>query len=368
MLTIEGCARRLDRVRSILADRELDLLLLTDPCHVYYVTGCLPPWFALGAVAIGADRSVLAASEPRSDGASVDEVRVAEAQSNATIRLDQADGIASLLAAELAGARRVGLDQGVLGAAVLQRMDAAAFADVTPDLLNLRRRKDPDEVELIQAAARCVDAAYARAAQVIEPGLDELALYSELSAAVVEEAGELPLRFGQDFQCGSPGGPPRRRPAGADELWILDLGVNYRGYYADASRVFAVTAPTDEQERAHRQAVDTLAEVKRMARPGVACLDLFNLARERMDEIVPGGMFHHLGHGIGLCPHERPYLNPAWPDGVLAEGDVITVEPGVYGDGLRGGVRVEDDMLVTADGVRTLIHAPKSLRPLERDG
>ena len=148
---------------------------------------------------------------------------------------------------------------------------------------------------------------------------------------------------------------------------ILDLGVNYRGYYADASRVFAVTTPTDEQERAHRQAVDTLAEVKRMARPGVACLDLFNLARERMDEIVPGGMFHHLGHGIGLCPHERPYLNPAWPDGVLAEGDVITVEPGVYGDGLRGGVRVEDDMLVTADGVRTLIHAPKSLRPLERD-
>ncbi len=367
MLTIEGCARRLDRVRSILADRELDLLLLTDPCHVYYVTGCLPPWFALGAVAIGAERSVLATSEPRSDGATVDEVRVAEAQSNATIRLDQADGIAALLAPELAGARRVGLDQGPLGAAVLQRMDAA-FKDVTPDLLHLRRSKDPDEVELIQVAARCIDAAYARAAQVIEPGLDELALYNELSAAVVEEAGELPLRFGQDFQCGSPGGPPRRRPAGADELWILDLGVNYRGYYADASRVFAVTTPTDEQERAHRQAVDTLAEVKRMARPGVACLDLFNLARERMDEIVPGGMFHHLGHGIGLCPHERPYLNPAWPDGVLAEGDVITVEPGVYGDDLRGGVRVEDDMLVTADGVRTLIHAPKALRPLERGG
>ena len=259
MLTLDGCARRLDRVRSILADRELDLLLLTDPCHVYYVTGCLPPWFALGAVAIGAERSVLATSEPRSDGSTVDDVRVAEAQSNATIRLDQADGIAALLAPELAGARRVGLDQGVLGAAALQRMDAT-FADVTPDLLHLRRRKDPDEVELIQAAARCIDAAYARAAQVIEPGLDELALYSELSAAVVEEAGELPLRFGQDFQCGSPGGPPRRRPARAEELWILDLGVNYRGYYADASRVFAVTAPTDEQERAHRQAVDTLAE------------------------------------------------------------------------------------------------------------
>ena len=367
MLTIEGCARRLDRVRSILEDRELDLLLLTDPCHVYYVSGCLAPWFALGAVAIGADRSALATSEPREDGVAVGDVRVAEAQSNATIRLDQADGIAALLAPELAGARRVGLDQGVLGAAVLQRLDAA-FTDVTPDLLRLRRRKDPDEVELIQTAARCVDAAYARAAQVIEPGLDELALYNELSAAVVEEAGELPLRFGQDFQCGTPGGPPRRRPARAGELWILDLGVNYRGYYADASRVFAVTAPTDGQVRAHRQAVETLAEMKRLARPGAACIDLYDLARERMDRIVPGGMFHHLGHGIGLSPHEPPYLNPAWPDGVLEEGNTITVEPGVYGGDLRSGVRVEDDLLVTADGVRTLIHAPYDLRPQERAG
>ena len=75
-----------------------------------------------------------------------------------------------------------------------------------------------------------------------------------------------------------------------------------------------------------------------------------------------------MGHGIGLCPHEPPYLNPAWPDSVLEEGNTITVEPGVYGDDLRGGVRVEDDMLVTADGVRTLIHAPKDLRPLERAG
>ena len=366
MLTIEGCARRLDRVRAILADRELDLLLLTDPCHIYYVTGCLAPWFALGAVAISPGRSVVATSEPREDGTSVDEVRVAEAQSNATIRLDQANGIAALLAPELAGARRVGLDQGTLGAAMLQRLDAA-FTDVTPDLLRLRCRKDPDEVKLIQAAARCIDAAYARAAQVIQAGMDEIALYNELSTAVVEEAGELPLRFGQDFQCGSPGGPPRRRLSRADELWILDLGVNYRGYYADASRVFAVTAPTDEQMRAHQRAVDTLAEIKRLARPGVACIDLFDLACGRMNEIVPGGMFHHLGHGIGLSPHEPPYLNPAWPDDVLEEGNTFTLEPGVYGDGLRGGVRVEDDMLVTAQGVRTLIHAPKDLRPLERD-
>ena len=365
MLTIEGCTRRLDRVRDILADRELDLLLLTDPCHVYYVTGCLAPWFALGAVAITPDLSIVATSEPREDGSVVDEVRVAEAQSNATIRLDQADGIAALLAPELTSARRVGLDQGIVGAAILQRLDAV-FTDVTPDLLRLRCRKDPDEVELIQVAASCIDAAYARAIQIIQPGMDELTLYSELSAAVVETAGELPLRFGQDFQCGSPGGPPRKRKARADELWILDLGVNYRGYHADASRVFAVTTPTDDQMRAHQQAIDTLEEVKLLARPGVACIDLYDLACKRMDEIVPGGMFHHLGHGIGLSPHEPPYLNPTWPDCVLEEGNTITVEPGVYGDGLHEGVRVEDDMLVLADGVRTLIHASKDLCPMDR--
>lgn len=362
MLTLKDCSRRLDRVRALLAKRELDLLLLTDPCHVYYVTGCLPPWFALSAVAIGTDHSVLATSAPREDGTTVDEVRIAEAQSNMTIRLDQADGIATLLAPELDRTRRVGIDQGVLGASVLRKLDAT-FTDVTPDLMNLRCRKDPDELELIRRAARCIDAAYARAAQVIEPGLDELSLYNELSAAVVEEAGELPLRFGQDFQCGSPGGSPRRRAARADELWILDLGVCYRGYYADSSRVFSVTTPSDEQARAHQQAVDTLTEIKRLARPGVACIDLYRLAQERMDVIVKGGMSHHLGHGIGLCPHEPPYLNPVWPDSVLQEGNTITIEPGVYSEELRGGVRVEDDMLITADGAQTLTHAPYNLRP-----
>lgn len=362
MLTIEGCSRRLDRVRTLLAERELDLLLLTDPCHIYYVTGCLAPWFALGAVAISADHSVLATSAPRDDGTTVDEIRIAEAQSNATIRLDQADGIATLLAPELAGARRVGLDQGVIGAAALQTLEAT-FTDVTPDLLRMRCHKDADEVEMIKIAARCIDAAYARAAQIIEPGLDELVLYSELSAAAVQEAGELLLRFGQDFQCGSPGGAPRRRSAGADELWILDLGVCYRGYYADASRVFAVGTPSDDQVHAHQQAVNTLAEVKRLARPGVACIDLYNLAQDRMDKILPGGMFHHLGHGIGLCPHEPPYLNPAWPESMLEEGNTVTFEPGVYSDELRAGVRVEDDVIITAEGVETLTHAPYDLQP-----
>lgn len=362
MLTIEGCSQRLNRVRALLSKHGLDLLILTDPCHIYYVAGSLTPWFALSAVAISAHRSVLVDSEPQEHSSSVDEIRIAEAQTNATIRLDQATGIAKLLAPELAKARRVGLDQGVLGAAVLQNLDAT-FTDITPDLLRLRCRKDSDEVELIKVAARCIDAAYARAAEVIEPGLDELSLYNELSAAVVLEAGELPLRFGQDFQCGSPGGAPRRRPAGADELWILDLGVCYRGYYADASRVFTVSTPSDDQVHAHQQAINTLTEVKRLARPGVACLDLYNLAQKRMDVIEPGGMFHHLGHGIGLSPHEPPYLNPAWPNSVLEEGNVITIEPGVYSDKLRSGVRVEDDMIVTADGVETLTHAPYDLRP-----
>ncbi len=79
-----------------------------------------------------------------------------------------------------------------------------------------------------------------------------------------------------------------------------------------------------------------------------------------LDEYMPGRFTHHLGHGIGLYPHEGPHLNPNWDD-VFCERDVFTVEPGLYGDDLRGGIRLENDYLVTSDGVELLTDFPLEL-------
>src|SRR5690606_7230030 len=110
----------------------------------------------------------------------------------------------------------------------------------------LRRRKDDDELAMIHHAIGCTERMYMVAREIIEPGIDELEVYGRLHAAAVDAAGEPLSAFGNDFQCGTMGGLPRRREAQAGELYILDLGPAYRGYYADTCRTFAVDRqPTD---------------------------------------------------------------------------------------------------------------------------
>ena len=170
----------------------------------------------------------------------------------------------------------------------------------------------------------------------------------------VETAGEPIGRFGNDFQCATPGGPPRSRRAEAGELWILDIGVEYRGYNADLSRVFAVSGEvSDEQVRAWEELTRALEYVEQSVKPGASCRALFESIKGQLDDYMPGSFFHHLGHGIGLYPHEFPHLNPHWDD-AFEEGDVFTAEPGLYAKDLRGGLRLENDYLVTSDGVQQL--------------
>jgi Xaa-Pro aminopeptidase len=97
-----------------------------------------------------------------------------------------------------------------------------------------------------------------------------------------------------------------------------------------------------------------------MARPGVRCRHIFDAVdahyRDRTGKPFP----HHLGHGVGLQPHESPHLNPKWDD-VLIEGEVFTVEPGLYGPEIGGGIRIENQYLVTVNGVTNLTPVPTAL-------
>ena len=167
--------------------------------------------------------------------------------------------------------------------------------------------------------------------------------------------------MGNDFQSNSSGGPPRTRAAQAGELYILDLGPAYRGYYADNCRTFAVNRqPTDQQQAAWEKIAGVLQMVEESVFPGVSCRQLFEQAQAMLDEYRTEAFFHHLGHGIGLFPHEAPHLNPYWDD-TFEEGDVFTAEPGLYGDELQAGIRLEQNYRVTADGVERLTSFPLEL-------
>ena len=237
----------------------------------------------------------------------------------------------------------------------------AESVDIEPDLWRLRRRKDPDELVLLRRAVAACGAMYATAREIIRPGITELEVFSALQAAAVESCAEMLTGTGNDYACGVRGGPPRARTCAAGELYILDLGPAYRGYFADTSRAIAVDrSPTDGQLAAWEHVCGALALVERTARAGTRCQDLYAKVQEWLATAPVGSWSSHLGHGIGLSVHEAPRLNPHWND-VLEVGDVIAVEPALYAPELSCGMRIENDYLVTESGLELLSPFPLGL-------
>jgi Xaa-Pro aminopeptidase len=236
------------------------------------------------------------------------------------------------------------------------------LVDVEPTLYRLRRRKDPDELAMLRRAIAATGVMYQRAREIIRPGIAELEVFSELQAAAIQTLGEPTTATGNDYQCGSRGGPPRAgRLAEAGELYILDLGPAYRGYFADNCRTIAVTEPDTRQLEAWRWLERALRLVEQTAKPGVSARELFHAVQQLLDQSPVGVFNHHLGHGIGLFPHEAPHLNPNWDDR-FEPGDVFTAEPGLYAPDLRAGIRLENDYLITETGVERLSDFPLDLR------
>ena len=122
-----------------------------------------------------------------------------------------------------------------------------------PMFLELRRAKDEDELALIRCAIRACEAAYTHAASIVQQGIREIDVYAEMQAAAVKELGEPIGELGNDFQAGTPGGPPRARAIECGELMPLDVSVSVRGYRCDLCRTFAIGGqPTPDQQEAAR--------------------------------------------------------------------------------------------------------------------
>ncbi len=366
-LSLEACCERQKRIGRLLAERDLDFALLIRPEHVQYVTGFRPAAVHQAAVVVFPDgKTVLAAPNSLPDHFEANEVLVFEAQWCCTLRQDQ---LAAALAAITSkcfrnlNGKRAGVERSVNLLTLTPWFPPAQHSavDIEPDLWNLRRCKDEDELVLIQHAIQCTDEMYYRAREIIVPGITEIEVYNQLHAAAMNFCGAPFLAFGNDFQCNSPGGPPRTRPTQTGELYILDLGVSCTGYYSDSCRTFSVDqCPTDEQLRAAEHIERVLTFVEQSVRPGTSARELFIQAKAMLDEAIPGGFFHHLGHGIGLFPHEAPHLNEHWDDH-FQPGDVFTAEPGLYSHALKAGIRLEQNYLITDSGATRLTNFPIDL-------
>ena len=360
---LDACRGRQRRLLDHMQRSGIDAVIVTQTEHVQWLAGPRFPGVMQAAAALRVDGNLtLAAPQKPVLDAAADEVVTYEAQWHSTLRNDQRQACMAALELAVGGklnGSRVGVEFSCFGRH--GKFAEQEIVDIEPALYRLRRRKDPDELARIRKAIAATGKMYERARQIMEPGLKELEMFNQLQAVAVEELGEMLTGTGNDYQCGSRGGPPRdHRAAAAGELYILDLGPAFRGYFADNCRTIAVTSASDEQQEAWGYVTKVLQHVEQRVKPGKNAQELFHEAQAILDEAPLGVFNHHLGHGIGLFPHEAPHLNPNWTDR-FEVGDVFTAEPGLYAPELRAGMRIENDYLVTADGVELLTPFPLEL-------
>jgi len=229
----EGCQGRQQRLLGRMEELGLELVLLTRHESVQWLTGAyVGPLFASAAVLDSAGHVTLVLpSRKVSDAVSADEIVGYEEKWHSTIRDEQRAACDEVLLKTLSKRpQQVGGEWSCLGPRLLAEF-GNDVVDIEPTIFRLRRRKNADELRMLNRANEANRAMYALAREIVQPGIHEIEVYNQLHAAAVSELGEPLTYFGQDFQCCARGGPPRDRMAQAGELYILDLGVGFRGYY-----------------------------------------------------------------------------------------------------------------------------------------
>jgi Xaa-Pro dipeptidase len=162
----------------------------------------------------------------------------------------------------------------------------------------------------------------------------------------------------------NPHAVPTDRQLQLGDMLIVDWGASVAGYISDLTRTFVLGEPDPEFSQIAHIVVEANAAARQQAKPGVPAGLLDQAAREVIEKAGYGEFFtHRTGHGLGLEPHEEPYIRKDNPL-VLAPGMTFTIEPGIYLPG-RGGVRVEDNLVITESGSETLSDFPRELGLLQ---
>ena len=157
---------------------------------------------------------------------------------------------------------------------------------------------------------------------------------------------------------------PSERKLAQGDLLVIDWGAAYAGYFSDITRTFAIGPVEAEFSRIAAVVEQANAAGRAAARPGATGGDVDRAARAVIEAAGYGRYFtHRTGHGLGMESHEEPYMRAGNPM-LLKPGMTFTVEPGIYLPG-RGGVRIEDDMVITESGAESLTELPRSLQTLE---
>ena len=359
-LTVEGCRERQKRLLSVLEKRGLSGAIISRRNSILYLTGFLHNRHHAAGAYLHCDGKMTLVCENEPDPVAVDEVIPYDPAYLSTMHSRQFEAVAEKLAQVVPAGANLGADLGG-GIGCISRLGGPDVEDLTPELLRLRKRKSPDELAAIRAAIEVSEVMYAAAREAVRPDADELDVFIAIRSVAVSHSGEDLENFGNDFRSNDMGGFPRRRRMEAGELYILDAGPSLHGYFADNCRTFSVGRSPSAPQRDAWDIIDSLFPVLEAAiKPGIPASDVFAIADRHLSAGGFEGLVHHLGHGIGLAPHETPELNPNY-HAVFEVGDVFTMEPGLYGLALKAGIRLEENYVLEENGLRKLTSFPRVL-------
>lgn len=226
--------------------------------------------------------------------------------------------------------------------------------------------KEADEIKNIEAAVEISDVAFERILQIIRPGVRENEVAAELEYQMKMLGSAKPAFdtiIASGHRSAMPHGIASNKKIKKGDFVTLDFGAIVNGYASDITRTVVVGKATARQKRLYALVKKAQAAGTRKARAGLGAADLDKHVRDIIKRAGHGKNFGHgLGHGLGLLVHDFPRVSPLSED-VLRPNMVVTIEPGVYIEGW-GGVRIEDDIVITARGCRILNKADKSLLEL----
>ena len=239
-----------------------------------------------------------------------------------------------------------------------------ALASAQSILSQMRRVKDEDEVKCMREAARIAECALAGMINAIKPGVTEKAIAGRLVSRLLQEGSdpELPffpiVSFGEN--AANPHATPTNRILNPGDIVLIDWGASHMGYYSDTTRVFAMGDLRPEMDQIAKFVEDANAAARAAVKPGIPASTVDQAARQVIEDAGYGEFFfHRTGHGLGREAHEEPNISQ-FDHTILEPGMTFTIEPGIYLP-KRGGVRIEDDILVTEKGGESFTQAPREL-------
>lgn len=356
---------RLQRLAGMLTPEKLDVLLVTNPLDVAYLTGFL-----------GGD-SYLLISDAKAKPVLISDFRYhEELQPHANLiqivirKRSMSEAVIDELSRQKIGRLGIQSDHMTVGElnslanAVSKAGLKTSLAPVSGLISKMRAIKDETEIKLIRKAAKIQEKALEEIIRKIKPGKTELEIAGRLEAEM-KSLGSREPGFQSIVAAGANGSLPHYRPQNVkvrkNDALLIDWGAVYQGYHSDMTRVFALGKWPKKIKEIYTIVLDAQEAAAAALAPGKSTSDIDAIARNHIKKAGYGDYFGHgLGHGIGFNGHEEPRLTNMLAGSILQPGHVVTVEPGIYLPGI-GGVRIEDDYVITDKGAENLCSLPKDL-------